>query len=83
MQSCAHSTGPFVSLNREAAALQLSRSCFDIKGSMTVSHGDQGEKSRALKGRANSLFVEYPQPEIWKERRFLGDMPKLTAGDPG
>lgn len=52
MQYCAHSTCPFVSLNCEAAALQLSRSCFDTKGSMTESHGDHGEKSRALRPKA-------------------------------
>lgn len=52
MQSCAHSIFPFVSSNHEAAALQLSRSCFDIKGSMTESHGDQGRKSRAPRPKA-------------------------------
>lgn len=41
------------------------------------------KQSSPTKGRANSLFVQYPQPEIWKERRFLGDIPNLTAGGPG
>lgn len=53
----------------------------DNKGSMTESHGDQGEKSRAPRPKAE-LLEQHPQPEIWKERRFLGDTPNLTAGDP-
>lgn len=52
VQSCVHSTFSFVSSNCEAAALQLSRSCFDIKGSMTESHRDQGGKSRTPRPKA-------------------------------
>lgn len=27
--------------------------------------------------------MQYPQPETWKEKRFLGDIPNLTADGPG
>lgn len=41
-----HSTFFFFFSKHKAAALQLSRNCFDIKGSMTESQGDHasGEK---------------------------------------
>lgn len=54
-----HSTSFFSFSKCEAAALQLSRNCFNIKGSMMGSHGDHdsGKKAELPDQRQNRSTV--------------------------